>query len=235
VSRERQLFRDLYLDTPDDALKRREAQCRLRLGADDRRFLTLTMPDPSGTGIQRFDARIEGDDPKAALSGSTEPARRLRGLVDPVALKPQVEIEMDRTIREGAGGAFRYYRVGFLYDLATVRSSGLSRSFAELMVRRRRGSRPKLSDVQRELEAAWGLRTSLTSKLELARGVLRSVASEAAARGVARGRFVAALAVDGASIAFLAGAGGELTLPVAAGSGEEACRHVLASRFGSDQ
>ena len=71
--------RDIYLDTPDDALAGRGMACRLRIGVDDRRVLNLLI----GSGgqdepPQRFEAVVDALEPRAALLGDSEPARRLR-------------------------------------------------------------------------------------------------------------------------------------------------------------
>ena len=50
ASASRILYRDLYVDTDDDQLQRRGITCRLRIGSDDRRTLTVfvgTATDPS--------------------------------------------------------------------------------------------------------------------------------------------------------------------------------------------
>src|SRR6185503_2794654 len=74
----RVLFRDLYVDTDDDQLQRRGLTCRLRVGSDDRRILTVfvgTETDPAPP--RRYEAAVESADPRLALESGTEPARRL--------------------------------------------------------------------------------------------------------------------------------------------------------------
>src|SRR5215212_7456374 len=83
----RELHRDLYLDTPDDGLRERGITCRLRIGADDRRVLTLRIatPDggPAGARPQRVDAHVHGTTPRAALGEDNRVTRRLHALVNP--------------------------------------------------------------------------------------------------------------------------------------------------------
>ena len=109
----RQLFRDLYLDTADDELRRRGVTCRLRLGLDDRRTLSLQITDVAdgrngrGRALQRFDAVVRAADPRAALGENTSPARRLRALVDPSVLQVRLELEVDRYVRIARRGWLR--------------------------------------------------------------------------------------------------------------------------------
>src|SRR2546426_11002315 len=74
--------RDLYFDTPDGALRRRGASCRIRVDALERPWL-------------RFDAVVGGRRPPGAevepgdiLLPGAEPPPRLRRLVDPARPVP---------------------------------------------------------------------------------------------------------------------------------------------------
>ena len=63
-------YRDLYLDTADEQLERRGITCRLRIGSDDTRVLTVfigTIGDPAPP--QRIESHVESADPRAALAG----------------------------------------------------------------------------------------------------------------------------------------------------------------------
>src|SRR3954463_6736757 len=72
------LYRDLYIDTADDQLQRRGLTCRLRVGSDDRRILTVFIgTTDSSAPPRRYDAEVESSDPRVALASGTEPARRL--------------------------------------------------------------------------------------------------------------------------------------------------------------
>ncbi|HJR50438.1 MAG TPA: CYTH domain-containing protein, partial [Gemmatimonadales bacterium] len=91
--------RDIYYDTTDGALARRDVTCRFRLGADDRRTLTVTL----AATRERFTSMVADLDLAAALRGDSEAARRLRGLVDPTTLEPLAEFEVERVTRGLAG------------------------------------------------------------------------------------------------------------------------------------
>src|SRR4051794_21397617 len=71
-------YRDLYLDTADEQLERRGITCRLRVGSDDTRMLTvfIGMPDDPAPP-QRFEAAVDSADPRVVVAGSSAPARRL--------------------------------------------------------------------------------------------------------------------------------------------------------------
>src|SRR2546427_3910620 len=93
--------RDAYFDSADWTLRRRGVTCRFRVRVDDRRILTLRT-------IGRAEARVpltvpetaEAEVPELegaqALAGASEPARRLRALIEPGRLVPRIQFETDR-------------------------------------------------------------------------------------------------------------------------------------------
>src|SRR5688500_19608741 len=98
----RVLYRDLYIDTDDDHLQRRGITCRLRVGSDDRRTLTLFVGTPDDPAPpRRFEASVPTADPHAALASDTEPARRLSAIVDTRLLQTRIEMQVERVLREG--------------------------------------------------------------------------------------------------------------------------------------
>lgn len=232
---ERSLYRDVYVDTPDKALAGRGIACRIRYGADDHRTLTLGLAEPgvplSGPSEQ-FEADAGALDLPAILAADTEPARRLRGLVDPARLEPRLELQIDRVTRTATRPWHLPGRVAFLYDRVTVRSGPLTREFQELKVRRLSPGRPRLEELARALEQAHDLRPTLQTKLARARTLLRQMGQESVIRDLDSGRAVAVIALDEGRVALL-GNGGARQLPVTAGSGEQAVRHGLAQWFGS--
>jgi len=64
----------------------------------------LPGPDPA---VERYEAQVSALDARQALQEDTEPARRLRGLIDPSQLKPRIELEVVRWTRIGSSGWFR--------------------------------------------------------------------------------------------------------------------------------
>src|SRR5258705_4891595 len=87
-------FRDVYCDTPEGDLWQRGSRCRLRFAADGRCWLTLWLP-----GGPRLHARVAATEAAEALTGTTEPALRLRAFVDPVRLGPWIQRNVERRWR----------------------------------------------------------------------------------------------------------------------------------------
>ncbi|HEU5320846.1 MAG TPA: hypothetical protein VFX28_08585, partial [Methylomirabilota bacterium] len=92
----RVFHRDVHFDTPSGDLRRRGMVCRIRYRLDDRRWLVLETRD--GVPVAGPAAVSELDAPDI-LAGGSEPARRLRGLVDPARLVSTLELETDREER----------------------------------------------------------------------------------------------------------------------------------------
>ncbi len=229
---ERSFHRDVYYDTADGSLFRRDVWCRLRSTADDKRVLTLALrsSDRSG-GRERYDSVVDDTEPAVALGGASETARRLRGLVSPAELTIMVELEVERAVRTATrfwpGGKFR-----LVYDVASVRYEGLERGFQELKLRRLRPGAPSLERLSEALAGAHQLRPILETKLARAQRLRAGLEAEALARSLASGRTITLLAVEEGSIALRAD-GRSLRLPTADGQGEAACRHLLRETFGS--
>ncbi len=220
--------RDIYYDTADGSLSRRDVVCRFRLGSDDRRVLTVMLRGSR----ECFASRVTELDLRAALAGESEAARRLRGLADPATLEPLVEIEVDRTTRTFGGrwpwsGSFE-----MCYDAVTVRHEGLLREFREVKLRRVRGGKPDLAAVAATMGAVAGTRSILESKLARAQRMVATLEGEALARSLGTGRAVTLIALENGAVAFQR-TGETLTLPIADGQGEAASRHLLRATFGS--
>ncbi|HEX3234364.1 MAG TPA: polyphosphate kinase 1 [Gemmatimonadales bacterium] len=229
------LYRDVYLDTPDNQLARRGISCRIRSGGDDRRSIALGIgqPDvPVSAPGELLEAEVRGDDIPAILSGDSEPASRLREVVDPARLESRLELGIERVIRTGSRAWRLPGRFGFLYDRVTVRKGRLTREFRELKVRRLSPGGPSLEQVARELERVEGLRPILQTKLARARGLLRQMDRETVIRDLDSGRSVALIVLDEGRVALVREGDGE-RLPTSDGAGEQAVRHGLAEWFGT--
>ncbi len=230
-------YRDVYFDASDWTLRRRRVTCRFRISVDDRRILTLRIYGSPEGGLslispQVFEAELPELDPVSALAGTSEPARRLRALIEPSLLSPRVEFETERRIRRSRPGWFSRGEYALCYDVVTVRGHGLAQTFQEIKVRRLRTGRPTLERLVKAFQDQYGLRPLLVSKLERAEKVLREIESEGLARGVQASREVAVVVLEQGCIA-LRHERDTLGVPVRAGSGEEGCRYVLRTNFGS--
>lgn len=229
----RSFHRDIYLDTTEQALLAKGVSCRVRVTSDDRRLLTLFLSGGTSSRGERYEAEVPELDPRQALEGGSEPARRLRGLVDPLSLKPSIELEVERWSRIAIAGWFRREpRFAFLYDLCAVRHGGLSRSFEELQVRRLAPGAPHLEEIARDLAQRHGLRPIVVPRHQRAAQLAVAMSAEAAERRFSTETAVVLLALDEGLVGFVEHEGGH-ALPVARGSGEEAARHLLRRVTGS--
>ena len=229
--------RDIYFDSPDWTLRRRGVSCRFRIGVDDRRMLTLRTGGRWEDGAvvvipQRFEAlvpELEGDE---ALAGTSDPARRLRALIEPGQLLPRIQFETERRVRRSKPTWFSRGRHEIIYDVVTVRSHHLAQKLQELKLRTVAAGRPRIDRLARAFQERYGLRPLLVGKQERADKLLRELEAEGLADVTRGGREVAVIAVQGGAVAMLAESD-SFTLPMRRGSGEEGCRDVLRASFGS--
>jgi len=229
--------RDAYFDSADWTLRRRGVACRFRVHVDDRRILTLRTIGRAEAGVpvtvpETAEAEVPELEGAQALAGTSEPARRLRALIEPGRLVPRIQFETERRVRRTRPRWWRRARYELVYDVVTVRSHQLARTFQELKIRQLAAGRPTLEQVFRALRERYGLRPLLVGKADRAQKLLRDLEGEALARAAQGSREVAVVVLDEERVALLAD-GSQLTVPVRGGSGEDACREVLRSHFGS--
>ena len=229
--------RDIYFDSADWTLRRRGVSCRFRIRVDDRRILTLrTIGRWEGSVPillpQTFEADVPDLEGEQALAGTSDPARRLRSLIEPALLRPRIQFETERRVRHTRPGWFSRGRYEVLYDVVTVRTHELAQTFQELKLREVARGRPGLDRVARAFQEQYGLRPLLVGKVDRAAKLLRDLESGALAQVARGGREVALVAVEEGSVAMLAEST-SLTLPVRGGKGEETCREILRTVFGS--
>jgi polyphosphate kinase len=156
----RSLHRDLYLDTPDDSLRRRGITCRLRIGAEGSAVLTLRIADPGMHGGTRVDATVKATDPAKALAADNEVARRIRGIVDPALLGVRVDLEVDRLTRSASLDWLRRPRLTVHLDRVTIRRNGTSARFFQMCAHAARGKTDQLRLLEQGLEELHGVRAS---------------------------------------------------------------------------
>ena len=182
------LYRDVYVDTSDNALAARGITCRIRYGADDRRTLTLGVAEPGlpGARAQRGLSRRRSRPSRPARHprGDSEPARRLRGVIDPARLEPRFELEVERLVRTACRpwplpGRFAFHvRPG---DGAEWRASRAS-SGAESAPPSRR--RPAARGGRARARAGARPRPVLQTKMARARELLRQMGRERSIRNL---------------------------------------------------
>src|SRR3989449_11397666 len=96
--------RDIYFDSADWTLRRRGVTCRFRVRGDDRRVLTRRPIGRPEAGVpvivpQTAEAEVPELEGEEALAGASEPARRLRALIEPGRLVPRIQFETERRVR----------------------------------------------------------------------------------------------------------------------------------------
>ncbi|HET9454360.1 MAG TPA: polyphosphate kinase 1 [Gemmatimonadaceae bacterium] len=233
----RVLYRDLYIDTDDDQLQRRGITCRLRVGSDDRRTLTLFVGTPDDPAPpRRFEAPVPSADPRAALTGDTEPARRLSAIVDTRLLQTRIELQVERVLREGDTDWLGTPRLQLMYDRVHVRSGTSSRAFHQLTVRSTRRDSRIFERVCAELQDRAGLRQIVAGTRERAALLLKWMEREERGRAKLSDTGVTLLLTRGTSLALLR-RGDLLFLPLERGSGVGVARTLLdrcTTRAGSD-
>ena len=148
----RAAHRDLYLDTPDEVLRRGGAVCRLRLGSDGRHSLSLAL------GERTRRAAVRATEPQAALAEADAIARWVRALADPALLDVRLELEVERWVRTALPDWLRRPRLELHFDRVTVRRNGSARSFHQLCGHRRRGRGDELQRLADAFEREHGLR-----------------------------------------------------------------------------
>jgi len=142
--------RDLYLDTPDDALRARGVVCRLRVGARLPHRLTLVIGSEEAS--ERVEATVRDATPEGALSADTAVRRRLQSIIDPSALVPRIELEVDRLTRAANPDLLLRHRAEMHFDRVTVRRGGETRTLFQLCAHHRRGSTSEFDRLVEALE-----------------------------------------------------------------------------------
>jgi polyphosphate kinase len=234
---EQTFHRDVYLDASDWTLRRRGVTCRFRVRLDDRRLLTVRSLGRTEDAAmivvpQTFEAEVAELTGVEAVAGGSEPARRLRALIEPSRIVPRLEFETERRIRRTRPGWIVRAQFELLYDVVTVRSQHLSQTLQEVTLRRLRAGRPDFNAVVEALRSAYGLRPLLVGKLERAEKLAQQLEADTVARATQGQREIALIALEESTIALRVDRG-TLSLPAASGSGEDGCRHLLRASFGS--
>ncbi len=154
----RSLHRDVYLDTPDDSLRRRGIVCRLRMRADGDGTLVLRI----ASSPLNLEVATHGADMRDALAARNDVTKRLRGVVDPSALGVRLDLEVDRLTRSALSDWLGRPRLAVHLDRVGVRRNGEAgvASYFQMCAHRLRGGEAELADLERALEMQHGIRAS---------------------------------------------------------------------------
>ncbi|MFQ5550928.1 MAG: polyphosphate kinase 1, partial [Gemmatimonadales bacterium] len=232
---QRSLFRDIFFDTADHQLERRGVICRFRISANDERHLRVNIREPVGIDMVAWnvsEARVPDVDPKAALQGTSEPARRLRGVTDPARLAARAELEIEEWRLTIRSGLLQRVRLEVLLQTVTALRGDGSSTFHEAIVRRVRPGGPTVDDVTARLQQVYNLAPVVEGRLERAERLLGQ--SESATAGAPPDGRVAVVALRSGEVALLK-AGNGFRLPVADGHGEEVVRELLSRALDDTQ
>ena len=217
--------RDLYFDTPEGDLRRRGIRCRVRFEVEDRRTLALDVP-----GMARSESPATELEPSHMFSGTTEPARRLRALVDTSLLGLDTALEVERRVRNARLPLVPVTQLVLAYDIVTPVAGSQAPPFHELVVWRRRWSVISQSRFAQAIERRWALRPTSTDRAT--RAAQLTAAGLAAGAAATPARQVAVLAVAHGRMA-LCRSGAALRLSLEEGGGEEACRRAMRRMLGN--
>ena len=223
----RVLYRDLYLDTDDDQLQRQGIGCRLRLGSDDRRTLTLFVGAPNDPAPPaRYEAAVATTDPRVALASGTEPARRLTAIIDTRLLLVRLELQIERVQRSTDPGWLGRSRMHLMYDRVHVRCGSSSRAFHHLTIRGQRRRHTLFERVARALEQQSGLRPIVAGTPERAQLLIKWMEREERGRASLADVGALLLLTRGHRVA-LVKRGELLALPFERGAGVGVARTLL--------
>jgi polyphosphate kinase len=182
----RSQHRDLYLDTPDDVLRRRNIVCRLRLRSDDTRTLSLSIGGDEGNPASRFASAVKAAEIGAALAEPTTAGRRLSALVDARLLVVTLELEVERLTRTADPDWLGRPRLELHYDCVVARRNGSSSSLFTLCFHQVRGEDDKIAALARAMEETHHLRRSREGARDRAELLLRWKGSSSDTHGSPR-------------------------------------------------
>lgn len=169
----RSQHRDLFLDTLDDALRKRNIVCRLRLRSDDTRSLSLTIGGNATNPPARFDSAVNSSDIPAALREGTAAGRRLSALIDPSLLFVRLELEVERLTRNVGSDWLRRPKLEIHYDSAIARQNLSSHKLFQLCIHRLHGDEQASAELARAMEEAHHLRATTEGTRDRAELLLR--------------------------------------------------------------
>jgi polyphosphate kinase len=169
----RSQHRDLFLDTADDALRKRNIVCRLRLRSDDTRALSLSIGGGTGDPPARFESDVVSADIVTALREPTTAGRRLSALIDPALLLVRLEIEVERLTRTVGSDWLRRPRLEIHYDSAIARQNASSHKLFQICIHRLHGAEETALELARAMEGAHHLRATTEGSRDRAELLLR--------------------------------------------------------------
>ncbi len=227
------LLRETFFDTTDGALGERRITLSVTLEASGRQVAELVvMEDVNLNGVVEqsvYQTPIEGGGLYATLAGSSEVATRVRAVVEPDALRPQLALDLDRETRELKSTLFGRPTHRIALDEVVAHAPGVTRAFREVTITELAPGGLSIETLAARVRSRHGLEGDGLGSYERIKRLLGK-GEESPRLDVADVR-VALLVIHGWSVA-LVEAGDGLTLPGGRGSGEELAREYLGEFLG---
>ncbi|CAN5329711.1 hypothetical protein BH23GEM4_BH23GEM4_10910 [soil metagenome] len=229
------VFRDVYFDTPEEALRRSGREVRLRVRGDGARILQLRLPQSEEKEPRSLPMELDGHGVTDLLQGESRAAELVRERVDPEMLAPSLELEFARRRCTGHADGDPPAAATFTYDAVTARGDGIAEIWELRAALPAEGATP-VAGLLAEWERIHALRPVSRNLARRARQALAR--SEGQPRSLERAlrsaRKVAVLPYRDGRVG-LRRDGEGLRVPVGEGSGEAAVRRLLRDHFGDSE
>lgn len=227
-------FRVVYFDSIRADLENKGATVRLHIDDKGRQVLMVDVRDHTmadGAVVhRRVEAEVTAIDPAVLFSGTSEPARIVRALIDPRRLTAALELEFTRRDRVAAT-ADGDLSIRFSYDSIRLRQGDMTGDLYELEICLPPTDSPRFEGLVQQFEKNYSARVTLVETISRARELLRRLEIERLEANVKAAREVAVLAYDRGRIA-LCRKQNLLVAPTGPGTGHDAVRRVLSLYFG---
>ena len=232
----RSFYREQFLDTRHDALRKAGVRCSVRIGSKGDSELTVQMGTRGNpTDGPKFSARVPDPDIRAVLATRCEPVKRLSAVVDPRHIEVQIELDVERRTRLTGFNWLRRPSIAAHFEKIHVRSMDASKSFHQITLEQLRGNATEIEQLARAYAESRGLRLVAADTRERAELLLKWMVSEQRSRTTTQNA-VALLLLRGAEIGLVRDEKG-YHVPKSPGSGVGVARSLLDAyerRKGSD-
>ena len=229
------LLRKTYFDTPGGLLRERGMTLRLRMEAQGRQVVELTIQDDLNLqGVVEetvLETPVVGGGLYSTICGASEVATRVREVADPAALRPQLAIDIDRETRDlrARWWGRPQHRVSF--DHVVAHAPGVTRAFYEITLTEVMPGRRSLEALGQRLRTEHKIEMDGHDSLERMRVALTGTTETRVE--IPHEVRVALLILQDGKVALLDGKKG-LTLPDTHGAGEELAREFLQELLALD-
>ena len=229
------LLRKTYFDTPDGLLRERGMTLRLRMEARGPQVVELAIQDVLNLqGVveeTEIETPVVGGGLYSTICGESEVATRVREVVDPAALRPQLAIDIDRETRDLRARRWGRPQHRVSFDHLVAHAPGVTRTFYEITLTEATPGRRSLEAVGERLRTDHRIEIDGHDPLERIRVALTRPTETRVE--ITHEVCVALLILQDGRVALLDGKKG-LTLPDARGAGEEIAREFASELLALD-